>query len=123
MKVIDSVGWIEYFAAGPLSTEYGEYLRVLDDIITPTIVMYEVYKKILRDVDRRHASIAAAQMMNTQVVPLDSRIACSAAEYSYKYRLPMADAIVYATAQAAGAIVITSDQHFQGLPDVEYIAK
>jgi predicted nucleic acid-binding protein len=56
------------------------------------------------------------------VVPLDAQLALDAAEYSLVHRLPMADAIAYATAQALGAVLVTGDVHFQGLPGVEYIA-
>jgi predicted nucleic acid-binding protein len=43
------------------------------------------------------------------------------AEISLKHTLPMADAIVYATAMKEGYSVVTSDPHFKGLKDAIYL--
>lgn len=122
MRVIDSVGWIEYLRGGPLADEYYEHLRDADQVITPAIVIYEVYKRTLIDADRRAAAVAVAQMLKTHVVPLDTALAVSAAEKSAAHKLAMADAIVYATALSHGAVVVTSDKHFRDLPQVIFIS-
>jgi len=57
------------------------------------------------------------------VRPLDTRIALSAADLSTQYKLAMADAVVYASALAAGGQLLTSDAHFAGLPNVGYWQK
>ena len=123
MKLVDSVGWVEYLSGGTAADAYYEHLRDAGQIITPSIVLYEVYKRVLRDADRRSAAIAAAQIMKTNVVELDSALAVSAAECSLKFKLPMADAIIYATALSCGVDVVTSDNHFAGLPGVIFVDK
>jgi len=40
---------------------------------------------------------------------------------SLKFGLGMADAIIYATAKKERAKLVTSDVHFKGLKDVEFI--
>jgi hypothetical protein len=43
--LLDSSGWIEFFTGGPLADRYSGYFSSRYEIITPTIVLYEVYKK------------------------------------------------------------------------------
>ena len=47
MVVVDSSGWIEYFTDGHKASAYARYLKDLGKVITPVIVLYEVYKKII----------------------------------------------------------------------------
>ena len=121
MIVVDSFGWIEYFADGPLANDYARFLSDLSQIVTPAIVIYEVYKKIKRERREEDALIAVAQMQKTKVIPLDISISLSAADISLDKGLPMADAIVYATAMANNCEVATSDSHFAELPNVRFI--
>ena len=121
MILVDSFGWIEYLAEGRLAERYGEYLTNLAEVITPTIVLYEVYKKLRRERKEEEALLVIAQIMKTRIVPLTEEIALSTAEISLKHTLPMADAIVYATARKEACPVVTSDPHFKGLEDVIYL--
>jgi predicted nucleic acid-binding protein len=121
MTLVDSFGWIEYLAEGQLAERYEEYLTNLAEVVTPTIVLYEVYKKVRRERKEEEALLVVAQIMKTKIVPLSGEIALSAAEISLKHNLPMADAIVYATAMKETCPVVTSDPHFKGLEDVIYL--
>ena len=121
MILVDSFGWIEYLAGGQLAERYEEYLGNLAEVITPTIVLYEVYRKLRRERKEEETLLVVAQIMKTRMVPLTEEIALSAAEISLKHTLPMADAIVYATAMREACLVVTSDPHFQGLEDVIYL--
>jgi len=49
MILINSCGWIEFLADGEKSGEYAKYLLDSGNIVTPSIVIYEVYKKVLRE--------------------------------------------------------------------------
>ena len=122
MIVVDSVGWIEYFIDGPLADRYAHYIEDPDGLAMPSIVVYEVFKKILRDSGEHSAVEAIANMQKTAVVPLTSELAIRAADLSLTHKLPMADAIVYATAQSLDATVVTGDQHFKVLPGVEFVS-
>ena len=121
VRVIDSVGWIAYFKGDLLAKSYRDYILGHSDIVCPSIVIYEVSKKIELQISRQAAAMAVAQLAKNHVVPLDQAMATSAARVSVAHGLAMADAIVYATALLVGATLLTSDAHFQGLPHVEFI--
>ncbi len=123
MNLVDSVGWIEFFTEGPLSKDYFSYLRDTPNLLTPTIVLYEVYRKVKMERTEEEALVAAAQMSKTRIVPLTQEIALSAADVSLRYELPMADAIVYATGLCENAEIVTSDTHFENLPQVVFLRK
>lgn len=84
-------------------------------MVTPTIVVYEVYNRLRRERNEEEALLVIAQMMKTRVVPLDEEMSLLAAELSLKHALPMADAVIYATAMKQACPVVTSDTHFKGL--------
>jgi len=121
MFLIDSSGWIEFFTNGPLASGYSKYLKDFTKIITPTIVLYEVYKKIKKERTEEDALLAVSLINKTSIMQLSESIALSAADLSLKYLFPMADAIVYATALEKDCKVITSDTHFKGLERVIFI--
>lgn len=121
MQLVDSSGWIEFFTAGPFAGEYARHLKDPDRVVTPTIVLYEVYKKIKRERTEGEALSAVSLMNRTKVVDLTESTALFAADLSIKHSLPMADAIVYATALEADCTVITGDAHFRELDRVLFI--
>ncbi|MBX3334881.1 MAG: type II toxin-antitoxin system VapC family toxin [Nitrospira sp.] len=122
MKVVlDSSGWIEFFTDGPLADRYAVYLTHPYQLITPTIVLYEVYKKIKRERGEETALLTAGRLNATQVVHLTESIAFLAADVSLQHGLAMADAIVYATAQDQEAEVVTGDADLKDLPRVVYV--
>ena len=123
MLLVDSSGWLEFFMNGPLASTYAQHLKHPNDILTPTIVLYEVYKVIKRQRSEEDALIVAAQMGKTQIVPLTDTIALTAADASLTYQLAMADAIVYATALTHKATLVTNDADLASLPGVAYHKK
>ena len=123
MKVVDSSGWIEFFTGGPLASRFEPFLANEADVLTPTIVLYEVYKLVRRERREEAALQAVAAMQRTRIVPLRDAIALTAADLSLALGLAMADAVVYATARVHEAEVITADKDFEGLPGVTYFKK
>jgi len=121
--VIDSSGWIEFFTDGPLANEYAARLRNLPGIVTPVIVVYEIYKRLKRDLSEEDAIVAVSAMQRTKIVGVDQELVLSAADLSLEYSLAMADALVFATARRFQAELITSDRDFDGLPGVLYLPK
>jgi predicted nucleic acid-binding protein len=119
--VLDSSGWIEFFAGGPLADRYAAYFTLRYQIITPTIVLYEVYKKIKRERGEETALLFAGRLNATHVVHLTDSIAYLAADLSLRHGLAMADAIVYATAKDQEAEVVTGDADLKDLPGVVYV--
>ena len=123
MILVDSVGWIEFFTDGPLAGEYAKYLQKPSEVIVPTIVLYEVYKKIKNERSEEAALVAVATMQNARIIPLTEELSLSAADASLSHKLAMADAIVYASAIQEGAKVVTSDNDLKDLPQVTYFPK
>lgn len=123
MYLVDSSGWIEFFTDGVFAGEYSKYIKDLTEIVTPTIVLYEVYKKIKRERSEEDALLAISLLNKTSIIPLSGELALLAADISLKHSLPMADAIVYATAVEEGCKIITGDAHFKGLDKVVFIEK
>lgn len=119
--VVDSVGWLAFFRGESLAAQYRPFLLGEAELVCPTIILYEVARRVERDAGRQAAARAAAQLLNTRVVPLDEALALSAARVGLTHPLAMADAIIYATARFVGATLVTSDAHFQDLPDVVYL--
>lgn len=123
MILVDSVGWIEFFTDGPLAASYAKHLQPISEVVVPTVVLYEVYKKIKREKSEEEAFMAAVQMQRGRVVPLTDELSLSAADLSLHHHLPMADAIVYATALQEKAKLATSDKDLKDLPQVIYYSK
>lgn len=122
MTLLDSSVWIEYFADEPRADVVEAYLTDAN-LFVPTVVVYEVYKFLRREVSEEWAKRAVTRMSKAQIVPLDESLAMEAADASLQHDLPFADAVVYATARRYGAVLVTSDRHFRGLPGVEYFGE
>lgn len=123
MIVIDSSGWVEFFTDGPLAGDYASRLRKLSAVVTPVIVIYEVYKRLKRDLSEDDGIVAVSVMQRTLVVAIDQEIALTAADLSLEHGLAMADAMVLATARKFHAELVTSDRDFEGVAGVTYLPK
>lgn len=123
MNVVDSSGWSEYFADGVNAPFFAAAIEDSDNLIVPTISIYEVFKRVLQHRSENDALQAAALMQQGKVVDLTSSIALNAAKISDTYKIPMADSIMLATAKAFKAILWTQDADFKGLPGVNYVEK
>jgi predicted nucleic acid-binding protein len=123
MNVVDSSGWLEYMADGPNADFFAAAIEDTTELVVPVISIYEVFKHILQRRGENDALQAVALMRQGQVIDLDTTLALEAARLSASMKLPMADSIMLATAQAQGATLWTQDAHFQGIPEVEYLAK
>jgi predicted nucleic acid-binding protein len=120
MNVVDSSAWLEYFANGPNASFFAAPIQQVEDLLVPSLTLYEVFKRILQQRNEGDALQAIAAMQQGTVVDLNARIALSAARISLESKLPMADSIVLATARAYGAVLWTQDADFKGLPGVQY---
>jgi toxin FitB len=119
MNLVDTSGWIEYFFAGPNSPFFAGAIERPRELLVPVVCLYEVFKKINLAADEARALLAIGQMKQGVVADLTEDIALKAALISLKHKLPMADSLIYATAQLHAAVVWTQDEHFRGLPGVK----
>jgi predicted nucleic acid-binding protein len=123
MNIVDSNGWLEYFADGPNADFFAPAIEAVSELIVPTLSLYEVFKRVLQQRGEGEALQAAAVMMEGQVVELTAEVALEAARISADMGLPMADSVMLATARAHGAELWTEDAHFAGIAGVRYVAK
>ena len=123
MIVLDSSGWLEFFADGPHAEEFATRLRQPASIVTPTVAIYEVYKWIKRERSEEEALQAVAAMKKTKIIDLTEELALTAADLSLAHGLPMADSIMLAAARAHNAQLVTTDAGFDGVPRVTIFSK
>ena len=123
MNVVDTSGWLEFFEGGQNARKFSKPIKEISKVVVPTICIYEISKVILRESDEEHLIQVLAAIQKGRVVELTSSISTAAAKISIKYKLPMADSIIYATAQCFNARIWTQDVDFKDLPNVNYIPK
>ena len=123
MNVVDSSGWIEYLTDSPNADFFAPVIQDTAQLIVPSISIYEVFKILLRDNIEEIAMERILQMSRGQIVPLDRELSIAAARLSLELRLPMADSIILATAQAYDATLWTQDVDFEGVEGVRYVRK
>ena len=123
MRVVDTSVWVEWLIGGPLGRRLAKEIPDRAECIVPTIVQLELAKWLLREASEEQVDQVIAYTQKCVVVVLDTHIALLAAEMHRQYKLATADAIVYATAQARGAELLTCDAHFAKLPAVLYFPK
>ena len=123
MNVVDSSAWLEYFADGSNASFFAGPIEDTDQLIVPSVTVYEVFKRTLQQRDESDALRAVAVMQQGTLVDLDARLALSAARLSAQMRLPMADSVILATADLHRATLWTQDADFEGIPRVRYRPK
>jgi predicted nucleic acid-binding protein len=123
MNVVDSSGWLEYFADGPNADFFAPAIENIAELVVPSISIYEVFKRVLQQRDEGDALQAVALMQQGIVVDLDTAMALNAAKLSLDFGLPMADSVMLATARAHSATLWSQDSDFKGIAGVEYVEK
>jgi predicted nucleic acid-binding protein len=123
MILVDTSAWIEWLIGSPTGEKLSEHLPEQAEWLVPTMVQLELAKWLTREVGEDKADQVIAFTQVCQVVPLDTEIALAAAESCREHKLATADAIIFATARAQGATLLTCDVHFEGLLGVTLIEK
>lgn len=123
MNLVDSCGWLEFFADGPNADFFAPVLEKPDELIVPTVTIYEVYKRVLQQRGEGNAIQAVALMQQGHVVDLTTHLALEAARLSATLGLPMADSMVLGTALRRGATLWTQDADFAVVPGVRYVPR
>jgi predicted nucleic acid-binding protein len=123
MQLVDTSVWIEWLIGSPLGISLAGELPDRTQWLVPTLVQLELAKWLTREVGEDKADRAIAFTETCVVADLDTATALSAAELSARHKLSTADAIVYATALAHSAELLTCDRHFENLPGVRFVPK
>ena len=123
MNVVDSSGWLEYFAESENADFFAPAIEDTKNLLIPVICIYEVFKRIRQQSGINEAQQHIGDMKLGKVIELDESLALNAAKLSADLKLPMADSIILATARANNATLWTQDEHFKDLDGVRYIEK
>ena len=123
MNIIDSSGWLAYFADEPNAKLFQTPLKDTASLVIPSITIYEVFKVVLRETSENEALQAAAAMQKGTVVDLTVPLAIAASKISLKHGLPMADSVIIATAKAFDAAIWNKDSDFKNIAGVKYFTK
>jgi len=123
MNIVDSSCWLEYLMGTDLDTNVVMAIENPGELVVPTITLYEVYKKLLTEKSEEYALDVVSYMQSGMVVELNAGLSLSSAQISRKYKLPMADSIIYATSLHYSALLFSCDKHFRDIPGVRYFPK
>lgn len=123
MNVVDSSAWLEYIDGGTGAKAFAPTIEDVEHLVVPSIVIYEVYRRMLRDRGMRAALRSVGGMSQGLVVDLDTELALSAAALGRVHGLPLADSVIYAVARRLSATLWTQDKDFEGLEGVRYVPR
>jgi len=123
VNVVDSSGWLEFFASGPNASIFAQPIQDVKHLLVPVITLTEVFKRVLQQKDEPSALQAAGHMMQGQVIPLNSELAIEAARLGHLIKIPLADSIILATARYYNATIWTQDEDFKSISGVRYVPK
>jgi toxin FitB len=123
MNVVDSSGWLAYFADGPNAAAFAKPIEATRSLLVPTLSLFEVFKRVAQQRSEDHALRAIAVMEQGRVVDLDRATALEAARLSIEHGIAMADSVMLATAYRHRARLWTQDSDFEGMQGARYFAK
>jgi predicted nucleic acid-binding protein len=123
MNVVDSCGWLEYFANASNADFFAPAIQDEEHLLVPTICLYEVYKRLYQHKGKQAALEGISRLYRGIMIAFTDEIALQAAQLSLEEGLPMADSILLATARAYNAVLWTQDTHFKDIEGVQYIEK
>ena len=106
-----------------LANEVVAAVERVEELVVPTISIYEVFKRVLQQRDEATALEVAALMSQGEVVDLTGPLAVDAARLSRQLALTLADSIILATSKAREATLWTQDADFGSIEGVKYIPK
>ena len=123
MNLVDSSGWLEYFADAPNADFFAPAIEDVPNLLVPTICILEVFRRVLQQRDEMAALQVAAIMQQGHVVDMDSAVALYAARVGVDLKLPLADSVILATARMHNATIWTQDEDLMGLEGVRHVSK
>jgi predicted nucleic acid-binding protein len=123
MNVVDSSGWLEYFAEGKNADFFAPAIEDSEHLLVPVICIYEVFKRLIQQRGLSAAQTNIGDMHTGRIVDMTEALALSAAQISIDLKLPMADSLILATARLNHATLWTQDEHFKDVEGVRYVEK
>ncbi len=119
--LIDSSVWILYlFAESPKAKEIIENQKI---ILTSVLSIFEIKRKLLKEKYIKEKILNALEFIKVRslISELTEEICVQAADYSAEHELSAIDSLIYTTAKNNHALLITADNDFRGLKEVEIV--
>lgn len=123
MNIVDSSGWLEYFAGTKNARHFVQAIEDTDHLLVPSIIIYEVFRKLLQEKDEHTALTIIGHMRLSKVVDADLEVVLLAAKLGVTHKIPFADSIILATSRIHSATIFTQDSDFASIEGVRYFAK
>ena len=123
MHCVDSSGWIEFFLGSTAGRTFKPIIEQTDQLIVPALSFFEIHRFLSHTVDVVQRDTCLDIMRRGRVVELTVQRAIAASDTAQKYRLAMADAVMYSIAREFNATFWTQDVDYKDLPGVSYHAK
>ena len=123
MNLVDSSAWLEYFADGPNASFFSGAIEKTRELLVPTIVLFEVFKRVLQQSGEKQALVSVSVLQQGEVIELSAPLALKAARLGQLHKLPMADSIILASARSRDAFIWTQDSDFEEMEKVKFRAR
>lgn len=123
MNIVDSSGWLEYFAGTKNARHFARAIEDTDHLLVPSIIIYEIFRKLLQAKDEHTALTIIGHMRLGKVVDADLEVVLLAAKLGVTHKIPFADSIILATSRIHSATIFTQDDDFASIEGVRYFAK
>lgn len=121
--VVDSSVWIEIFGQGALAKTCLKEVRGATRVGVPTVVLFEVYKKIASLQSEPQALSAISVLNQYEILDHTQEVALFAADIALQEKLAMADSLVLAHARSFSGTLLTLDNDFAGLNGARVIRR
>lgn len=120
-NIVDSEGWLEYFADGELAEKFGEAITNTEKLIVPAPIITNVFRSLLQQTTASIALQAVAHMQLGKCVDLDSQIAMSAARFGVKNTLDSDELYLLAFAKKFECTIWTNNPKLELQSNVKFV--
>jgi predicted nucleic acid-binding protein len=117
-NVYDTRFLVEYFFSPNHAATQAlkEHLRSTGERMISAVTIHEIHRLNLRKLGKETAKLRSTLIRKEfKIIDVDYEIAVASAELSNKYRIPLADSVIAATALSAGRPLVSDDEHFKGI--------
>ncbi|MBO3839924.1 MAG: PIN domain-containing protein [Candidatus Brockarchaeota archaeon] len=122
MSVYDTRFFIEHYYSkdNEVLKRTTNALRTDGNKVISAIVIHEVYELTMEKEGREQAELRTRLLeKDFKVISVDAQIAKISAKLRYKYKIPMADSIIAATAKSLKMVCVTDDQHLTQMKEIK----
>ena len=123
INIVDSSGWLEYFADGPNADFFAGPIQDTQQLVVPVASILEVFTCIARQRGEGEALQAITAMQEGTVAELTASVALESARLSLEDHLTRAESILLATTRTHRATLWTQNPNLKNLEGVRYVDK